>query len=205
MLLLIIFSIASETSSIKTGWNFIEPLPKRGIKKDVLKIGSNLLRKISPPPIITPGLIIEVLLIFFRASCSLLNTAMLLKDVLSISTPNPEKKIKMTAPVIIETLPKSTYQITFVMPASYRLETLPKAETKAISFRELTDMYVVATTFKGKNKLSRFLNYEQDCREYILNSNLTPSTPVLYAYYSPPFLPSFLRKYEVLYSYIPAN
>ncbi len=118
---------------------------------------------------------------------------------------NPEKKIKMTAPVIIEALPKSTYQITFVMPASYSLETLPKAETKAISFRELNDIYVVATTFKGKNKLSRFLNHEQACREYLLNSNLKPASPVLYAYYSPPFLPSFLRKYEVLYSYIPSN
>ena len=49
---LIISSTARDTSSINTGWNFVEPSPKSGTKKEALNIGKSLFVKISPPPII---------------------------------------------------------------------------------------------------------------------------------------------------------
>jgi hypothetical protein len=118
---------------------------------------------------------------------------------------NPEQKIKMTAPVIIETQESSQYRISFVMPKTFTKQTLPKATSPEISFRELTDLYVVAVKFSGKNSIHNFMKYEEKCRVFLLEEELKISLPVLYAYYSPPFVPSFLRKHEVLYSYKPVN
>ena len=56
-------------------------------------MGKSLFMKISPPPIITPGLKIHTLSMYLKASFSDLCTAMLLFDFLSISTPRPEKKM----------------------------------------------------------------------------------------------------------------
>ena len=90
---LIISSTARETSSINTGWNFVEPSPKSGTKNEVLNIGKSLFKKISPPPIITPGLMIIALSNCLKASFSDLCTAILLVEFLSISTPRPEKRM----------------------------------------------------------------------------------------------------------------
>ena len=62
----IIFSVAIETSSMKTGWNLVKPSPNKGTKNEDLKIGNNLFKNKSPPPIITPGLITIVFLIFLN-------------------------------------------------------------------------------------------------------------------------------------------
>ena len=53
-----ILFIAIEISSMKIGWNFDKPVPNKGIKKDNLNKGSKPFKNWSPPPNITPGLII---------------------------------------------------------------------------------------------------------------------------------------------------
>ena len=58
-LLFIILLTPNETSSIKTGWKLDLPPLNKGIKKDILNMGNKFFKKLSPPPIITSGLITE--------------------------------------------------------------------------------------------------------------------------------------------------
>jgi len=126
------------------------------------------------------------------------------------------KKISMTAPVNMEpagqklatTLTTSqslaqegsakNWRITFVMPSSYTLNTLPEPINQEVVLRQEPAIEMAAIRFSGRWGQERFRKHEEKLKEWIGKQDLiTAGTPV-FARYDSPLTPWFLRRNEVL-------
>jgi hypothetical protein len=110
----------------------------------------------------------------------------------------PGTKIAMTAPVGAE---KSTdgWVVTFTMPASFTLASLPVPNDARVRLREVPARRVAAVRFSGTWGADRF---EAAARKLVSDAKaegLEPSgAPPVFARYNPPWTPWFLRRNEVL-------
>ena len=109
----------------------------------------------------------------------------------------PGEKIAMTAPVGQRPTGEN-WRVTFTMPASYSMKTLPKPNNQAVELIELPPQRLAAIRFSGlvdegdlsqnQAKLMRFLEQEK----------LKPIGAPRYAFYDPPWTLPFNRRNEVL-------
>jgi hypothetical protein len=108
------------------------------------------------------------------------------------------QKIEMTAPVTQE-LQGQAYRITFLMPARFSLDELPRPLDSRVRIVEEPDRWIAAIRYSGTWSESRYREHEDRLRAWIAEQQLVPTgeRPV-WARYNPPFMPWFLRRNEVL-------
>ena len=107
------------------------------------------------------------------------------------------EKIAMTAPVT-QVATGEGYRVAFTLPASYTLETAPTPIDKTIEIRAMPAQLVASWRYSGRWTESNYRDNEAKLREQIAKRDLdTRGEPIL-ARYNPPFMPSFLRRNEVL-------
>jgi hypothetical protein len=106
-------------------------------------------------------------------------------------------KIAMTAPVTQEPSMRG-YRVTFVMPSTFTLETLPVPRDGRIRLRQEPAQRFAAVRYSGFWSRSNYERHLEELRGWIDQRNLTPSGPPVWARYDPPFMPWFLRKNEIL-------
>jgi effector-binding domain-containing protein len=115
-----------------------------------------------------------------------------------ISGDNENKeKISMTTPVINE-LKEDGVTTEFVMPRQYNASTLPKPENKNLSVKKTESRIVLAITFSGSINENRLRFYKKLLSDYAGKNGLTTTGVFRLARYNPPFMPSFLRRNELL-------
>lgn len=115
-----------------------------------------------------------------------------------ISGDNENKeKISMTTPVINE-LKEDGVTTEFVMPRHYNASTLPKPENKNLSIKKTESRTVLAITFNGSIHDTRLRFYQKLLSDYAVKNGLTTTGIYRLARYNPPFIPSFLRRNELL-------
>lgn len=109
-------------------------------------------------------------------------------------------KIEMTAPVTQEPLDaaQQTWDVAFIMPARFTLETLPEAMDERIRFREVAPHRAAAITFSGNWDRKRFEEKRAQLEQF-LQENGYDYDVYQYAFYNSPMTPSFMRRNEVLY------
>ncbi len=112
------------------------------------------------------------------------------------------EKIEMTAPVN-QTQAESTgetesYVLGFVMPSSYTLATLPKPKDERVRIREIPERWVAARRYGGSWSNERYRENEKILLSAIEQEGLRGIGPPVFARYNPPFIPSFMRRNEVL-------
>ncbi|MGB4588621.1 MAG: heme-binding protein [Clostridiaceae bacterium] len=107
------------------------------------------------------------------------------------------EKISMTTPVINE-LNEEGVTTEFVMPRRYNASTLPKPENKNLSIKKLESRTVLAITFNGSINDQRLRFYKKLLLDYAKKNSLTTTGIFRLARYNPPFIPSFLRRNELL-------
>ncbi len=107
------------------------------------------------------------------------------------------EKIAMTAPVQQQSS-GNLWKVSFVMPAEYRLETLPKPNNEAVKLRQIPAKRFIALQFSGTNSGSTIAKYEQQLMEYIAANKIQTFGPPKYAFYNPPWTLPFLRRNEVM-------
>jgi hypothetical protein len=107
-------------------------------------------------------------------------------------------RIAMTAPVG-QTRKGDAWVMTFTMPASESLQTLPTPKDSSVRLREVPGRRVAAVKFSGRWGVGRF---EEKAAELVraLDANGLKATeaPPIYARYNPPWTLWFLRRNEVL-------
>jgi hypothetical protein len=128
------------------------------------------------------------------------------KQKLAMTTPVKEaasEKIAMTAPVL-EQAGNTTapHEISFVMPVSSTLETLPKPNNPAVKLRQIPARKVAVLKYTWLTPESRVENKKKQLQELLKKDGVTTLGTPEAAFYNPPFTPPFMRRNEIL---IPIN
>jgi hypothetical protein len=107
------------------------------------------------------------------------------------------EKIKMTAPVGQHRVEQG-WAVSFMMPASYTMETLPEPEDPKISLRQVPARRMAAVRYSGFWSEKNYLRYKLELESWIHEKGLTIVGDPIWARYNPPFTPWFLRRNEIL-------
>lgn len=111
------------------------------------------------------------------------------------------QKIQMTAPVGQRRVQES-WAVSFMMPASYTLESLPEPVDPKVTLRRVPARRMAAVRYSGFWSEKNYLRYKRELESWIHQKGLTISGDPIWARYNPPFTPWFMRRNEIL---IPVN
>ena len=121
------------------------------------------------------------------------------KSQLSMTTPvvtQPEK-LPMTAPVTVQANDTKT-KMSFFMPPSYTLQTLPEPVDSRIHLVEVPGQRFAAIRFSGCWDAKLFAQKANKLLDYLRKNHLEQCGAPVNAYYNSPFSLPFLRRNEVL-------
>lgn len=113
-------------------------------------------------------------------------------------------KIAMTAPVLIEgskspdVNAKNAWTVSFVMPAEYTLDSLPKPLDSQVKIRQVPAEKRAVITFSGFYSEERVLEKTQALRDWMKSRNLRSIGEPQFARYNPPWTLPFMRRNEVM-------
>ena len=125
----------------------------------------------------------------------------------------PEAKIEMTAPVsqepagqeIAMTAPVgqqavgNSWVVSFMMPASYDLASLPEPLDSSVYLREIPARRMAVMRYSGSWSRKSYLEHLSLLEEWMDRGQLEPAGSPVWARYDAPFKPWFLRRNEILY------
>ena len=111
------------------------------------------------------------------------------------------EKIKMTSPVGQQRV-EGGWVVSFTMPASQTIESLPAPEDQRVKLREVPACRMAAVRYSGTWSEKRYLRYKQELESWIEKKGFRIIGEAVWARYNPPFTPWFLRRNEIL---IPVN
>ena len=128
------------------------------------------------------------------------------RDKIAMTTPvsqasSPEK-IAMTAPVAQQATPQG-WVVSFMMPASYSMETIPVPDDASVVLREVPAYRAAAVRYSGRWTEERYQKHLALLHEWIEQSRLDASGEPVWARYNSPFSPWFVRRNEVLIALAP--
>ena len=110
------------------------------------------------------------------------------------------ENIDMTAPVSIEQ-DQGKWRMHFVMPSSYRLDSLPTPNNNAVTIREIPAKNKAVIRFSGFAGEQKTAKKTAELLTWLSEKNITPiGTPQL-ARYNPPWTLPFFRRNEVMVDY----
>ena len=107
------------------------------------------------------------------------------------------EKIEMTAPVGQRAV-QEKWAVSFMMPSSYTLKTLPEPENPNITLRQVPARRMAAVRYSGFWSEKGYLRYKSELESWIQERGLTIVGEPIWARYNSPFTPWFLRRNEIL-------
>lgn len=113
-----------------------------------------------------------------------------------VETRRPEK-MDMTSPVETTGEP-GAWEVRFVMPSKYTLETLPRPNDTRIRIVEVPARTVAALSFSGRWTSSNFAEHTDRLKRFVTRTGLRTQGAPLLARYNMPLTPWFLRRNEIL-------
>ena len=108
-----------------------------------------------------------------------------------------KEDIPMTAPVKQQKFQKN-WQISFIMPSEYNMETLPQPNNKNIGLKELPSKKYIVINFSGVILDQNITLHEEKLKKHILENEMHILSPPIYAFYNPPWTLSFMRRNEIM-------
>ena len=112
-------------------------------------------------------------------------------------TQQASEKIGMTAPVTQQGEGNS-WQVRFIMPASYTMETLPEPKNPAVKLREIDGKRFAVIRFSGFAGEDSLKRHTDQLTEFVRAKKLIAVSTPTYAFYNPPWTLPFLRRNEVM-------
>lgn len=106
-------------------------------------------------------------------------------------------KVAMTAPVGQQPA-QEKWAVSFMMPATYTLGTLPAPADPKVTLRPVPARRVAAVRYSGFWSQARYLKFKAELESWIRAKGLTVAGDPIWARYNPPFTPWFLRRNEIL-------
>jgi effector-binding domain-containing protein len=123
------------------------------------------------------------------------------REKVAMTAPVSQKRrgeeIKMTVPVGQQRV-QEKWAVSFMMPASYTLETLPEPEDPKITLRQVPARRMAAVRYSGFWSEKNYLRYKLELESWIHEQGLSIAGDPIWARYNPPFTPWFLRRNEIL-------
>lgn len=107
------------------------------------------------------------------------------------------EKIAMTAPVM-QAGSGNNWQVAFVMPDEYTMETLPKPNNNLVKLIEIPEKRFAAIRFSGLAKDESLKDHTKKLKSYIESHDLNAMSAPAYAFYNPPWTLPFMRRNEVM-------
>lgn len=107
------------------------------------------------------------------------------------------QNIAMTSPVS-QQMQDGRWVVSFMMPASFTLETTPEPKDPNVSIREVPARLIAAVRYSGFWNEKNYLLNLAKLQDWIANNQLTHLDEPIWARYNPPFMPWFLRRNEIL-------
>lgn len=112
------------------------------------------------------------------------------------------QKIAMTAPVQ-QQLDGQSWEISFVMPKEYSIDTLPTPKNSEVTLAEIASKQFVVIKFSGRNTDSNIEQYTTRLEKFAVDNSLQTIGSPKYAFYNPPWTLPFLRRNEVMLELTP--
>lgn len=122
------------------------------------------------------------------------------RSKISMTAPVSQEKgqeIAMTAPVGQQQA-QDKWAVSFMMPATYTMESLPLPDDPAIALRQVPGRRVAAVRYSGFWSEEKYLLNRKKLERWLQENRLTAAGEPVWARYNPPFTPWFLRRNEVL-------
>jgi len=107
------------------------------------------------------------------------------------------EKIDMTSPVG-QQRDKDRWAVSFMMPATYTLETLPKPKNPQVVLRQVPARYIAAVRYSGVWSEKAFRLHKGELESWLKENGRRVVGEPVWARYNPPFMPWFLRRNEIL-------
>ena len=107
------------------------------------------------------------------------------------------EKIAMTAPVT-QVASNGGYLVAFVVPAKYTPDTVPQPTDPTVRIRAIPAQHLAAWRYSGRWTTENYEQHEAELRRAMAERGLESAGEPILARYNPPFMPSFLRRNEVL-------
>lgn len=107
------------------------------------------------------------------------------------------EKIEMTAPVSQEKM-ADQWVVSFMMPASYTMESLPVPEDSRVTLRQVAAKRMATVRYSGFWSEKNFTKNKLALEDWIQKEQLTVIGTPIWARYNAPFVPWFLRRNEIL-------
>jgi hypothetical protein len=107
------------------------------------------------------------------------------------------ERIAMTAPVEQQLL-EEKWLVSFTMPASYTLETLPEPRDPQVTLRQVPARRMAALRYSGVWSEKSFLRHKRALERWLQERGLGSVGAPVWARYNSPFAPWFVRRNEIL-------
>jgi hypothetical protein len=114
-----------------------------------------------------------------------------------VSQEPTSERIEMTAPVGQQPA-QDRWVVSFTMPASYTLATLPEPRDSQVTLRQVPARRMAALRYSGFWSERSFLQHKRKLESWIRERGLSVAGDPVWARYNPPFAPWFLRRNEIL-------
>ncbi len=106
------------------------------------------------------------------------------------------EQIPMTAPVDT-TKQKGAYKVSFTMPASYRMQDIPKPNNKEVSLEEVPKHKTATITFAGYTSQGKVESKIAELKAWAKDNNIKLKGSATLSRYDSPWKPGFIRRNEV--------
>jgi hypothetical protein len=120
-----------------------------------------------------------------------------------VSQESKGEKIAMTAPVGQQAV-GGKWSVSFTMPSSYTLETLPLPDDASVTIRQVPARRMAVVRYSGTWSEKNYLRYRGELEAWMRENRLTAAGEPVWARYNPPFTLWFLRRNEILIPVTPA-
>ena len=127
----------------------------------------------------------------------------------NVATPaGASAKIAMTAPVTVAPIVPATsaatsdmaaeqWQVAFVMPGQYRMDTLPRPKNEAVTLRELPARTTAVLSYSWLNSETKVQQKTDELRAWMKSRQLEALGPPRLARYDPPWTLPMWRRNEI--------
>lgn len=107
------------------------------------------------------------------------------------------QEIEMTSPVA-QQKKDGKWVVSFMMPASFTLETTPEPKDPKVSIREVPARLIAAVRYSGFWSEESYRLHLGKLQVWMAKNRLTQQGEPIWARYNPPITPWFLRRNEIL-------
>ena len=114
-----------------------------------------------------------------------------------VSQEQKGEKIAMTAPVGQQRM-QGKWAVSFMMPASYTMETLPIPDDSNITLRQVPARRVAVVRYSGVWSEEKYQLHKEKLEKWIKDNFFIVTGDPIWARYNPPYTLWFMRRNEIL-------